>query len=232
MYICRNDNYSQACIMILQIEKAVDESVIDSLVAGLANTEFSDGKVTAGWAAREVKNNQQLTGKKATAATELLLERLQANELVQSAMRPKQAARCSINRYEPGQYYGTHMDDSLMNGVRTDISFTLGLSALDTFGGGELVIEDTSGERRWRLGKGDILIYPSHYLHRVNEVTEGSRLAMIGWIQSLVKQPGHRELLFDVEQSLKAEFEVNGKSSNFDRLTKVFHNLMREWADV
>ncbi|HAS15417.1 MAG TPA: PKHD-type hydroxylase, partial [Idiomarina abyssalis] len=93
-------------------------------------------------------------------------------------------------------------------------------------------IEDTSGERSWRLGQGDILMYPSHYLHRVNSVTKGERLAMIGWVQSLVKQPSHRELLFDLEQSLKAEFDTNGKSENFDRLTKVFHNLLREWADV
>lgn len=218
--------------MILHIQKAVDEAVIDSLVAGLSAEQFGDGKVTAGWAAKEVKNNQQLTGKKAKAVTDLLLEKLHTNLLVQSAMRPKHVARCSINRYEPGQYYGTHMDDSLMNGVRTDISFTLGLSELDTFEGGELVIEDTSSERSWRLGKGDILIYPSHYLHRVNEVTQGARLAMIGWIQSVIKHPSHRELLFDVEQSLKAEFDANGKSENFDRLTKVFHNLMREWADI
>jgi len=165
---------------------------------------------TAGWAAKDVKNNQQLAGKKSQAATEVLLDRLQQNSLVQSVMRPKQVARVSINRYQPGDYYGTHMDDSLMNGVRTDISFTLGLSPLSDFEGGELVIEDTSGERSWRLGQGDILMYPSHYLHRVNS----------------------GELLFDLEQSLKAEFDANGKSENFDRLTKIFHNLLREWADV
>ena len=63
-------------------------------------------------------------------------------------------------------------------------------------------------------------------------MTQGARLAMIGWIQSVIKHPSHRELLFDVEQSLKVEFDANGKSENFDRLTKVFHNLMREWADI
>ena len=218
--------------MILQISNAVDTDTVKSIVAGLDAGQFSDGKKTAGWAAKGVKNNQQLSGKKSEAATQVLLDRLQQNALVQSVMRPKQVARVTINRYQQGEYYGTRMDDSLMNGVRTDISFTLGLSPLSDFEGGELVIEDASGERSWRLGQGDILMYPSHYLHRVNPVTKGSRLAMIGWVQSLVKQPNYRELLFDIEQSLKAEFDANGKSENFDRLTKVFHNLLREWADV
>ncbi|WP_404398875.1 Fe2+-dependent dioxygenase [Idiomarina loihiensis] len=218
--------------MILQISNAVDTDTIKSIVAGLEAEQFRDGKKTAGWAAKDVKNNQQLSGKKSEAATQVLLGRLQQNALVQSVMRPKQVARVTINRYQQGEYYGTHMDDSLMNGVRTDSSFTLGLSPLSDFEGGELVIEDASGERSWRLGQGDILMYPSHYLHRVNPVTKGSRLAMIGWVQSLIKQPNYRELLFDIEQSLKAEFDANGKSENFDRLTKVFHNLLREWADV
>lgn len=219
--------------MIIQINDVIDSETINSIVSGLDSEQFTDGKVTAGWAAKEVKNNQQLgRNKKAQAATQVLLERLQKHALVQSVMRPKQVARVTINRYQQGEYYGTHMDDSLMNGARTDISFTLGLSRLEDYEGGDLVIEDSSGERSWRLGLGDILIYPSHYLHRVNSVTKGSRLAMIGWVQSLIKQPNYRELLFDVEQSLKAEFDANGKSENFDRLTKVFHNLLREWADI
>lgn len=218
--------------MIVQISNVIDAETIRSLVAGLDEKQFTDGTATAGWAAKEVKNNQQLLGKKSQVVTELLLKRLQQNSLVQSAMRPKQVARTAINRYQSGQSYGTHMDDSLMNGVRTDVSFTLGLSPLSDFEGGELVIEETSGERAWRLGEGDILMYPSHYLHRVEPVTQGTRLAMIGWVQSLIKQPHYREMLFDVEQSLKSEFDTHGKSDNFDRLTKVFHNLMREWAEV
>lgn len=219
--------------MIIQISDAIDAETIKSVVSGIDPSHFTDGKVTAGWAAKEVKKNQQLgRNKKAQAATGVLLDRLQKNAMVQSVIRPKQVARVTVNRYEQGEYYGTHMDDSLMNGARTDISFTLGLSPLEDYDGGELVIEDSSGERSWRLGQGDILIYPSHYLHRVEAVSRGERLAMIGWVQSLVKQPNHRELLFDVEQSLKAEFDTNGKSQNFDRLTKVFHNLLREWADV
>lgn len=218
--------------MIVQISNVIDAETIRSIVAGLDEKQFTDGATTAGWAAKEVKNNQQLSGKKSQVVTELLLERLQQHSLVQSAMRPKQVARTAINRYQSGQSYGTHMDDSLMNGARTDVSFTLGLSPLSDFDGGELVIEDSSGERGWRLGQGDILMYPSHYLHRVEPVTQGTRLAMIGWVQSLIKQPHYREMLFDVEQSLKSEFDARGKSENFDRLTKVFHNLMREWAEV
>ena len=90
--------------MILQISNAVDTDTVKSIVAGLDAGQFSDGKKTAGWAAKDVKNNQQLSGKKSEAATQVLLDRLQQNALVQSVMRPKQVARVTINRYQQGEY--------------------------------------------------------------------------------------------------------------------------------
>jgi PKHD-type hydroxylase len=127
--------------------------------------------------------------------------------------------------------YGTHVDEALINNQRTDISFTLFLSENTQYQGGELVLEDSSGERSWKLDAGDLLVYPSTYLHRVNEVNDGERLVIVGWLTSRVREPNQREILFDMEQSLREEFNLNGKTEQYDRLSRVRNNLLRQWLD-
>ena len=113
----------------------------------------------------------------------------------------------------------------------TDSSFTLFLSDQTQYQGGELVLEDSSGERSWKLDAGDLLLYPSTYLHRVNEVTDGERLVIVGWLTSRVREPNQREILFDMEQSVRQEFNLNGKTEQYDRLSRVRNNLLRQWLD-
>src|SRR3569832_2186165 len=71
-----------------------------------------------------------------------------------------------FNRYEGGMTFGSHIDNAVRriaaNGerVRTDLSATLFLSDPDAYDGGELVIEDTYGERHVKLAAGDLVLYP------------------------------------------------------------------------
>ena len=218
--------------MILHLKQVIDPGTLTAVREKLAGQTFTDGKLTAGWAAKELKNNQQLEKTKAAdGIIELLLKRMRAASGVDSAMRPKQFARVMINRYAEGEFYGMHMDDALMAGIRTDISFTLGLTSLQDYTGGALTIDDSSGQRSWRLDAGDLLIYPSHYLHQVEPVEHGERLAMVGWVQSLVRDPQQREILFDLHAAVKTEHQLNGHSEQFFRLTKSYQNLLRRWAD-
>lgn len=217
--------------MILHLQQVIDKETLSVVREKLAQQTFSDGKLSAGWAAKPLKNNQQLEKtKQADAIIDLLLKRLRAAAGVEQAMRPKQFARVMINRYRQGEFYGMHMDDALMAGIRTDISFTLGLTSLQDYAGGGLTIDDSSGQRRWRLDAGDLLIYPSHYLHQVEPVEAGERLAMVGWVQSLVRDPQQREILFDLQAAVKTEHELNGHSEQFFRLTKSYQNLLRRWV--
>lgn len=218
--------------MILHLQRVLDRDTLAAVKEKLAHQTFTDGKLTAGWAAKSLKNNHQLEKTKtADAIIELLLKRLRAAPGVEAAIRPKQFARIMINRYDTGEQYGMHMDDALMAGIRTDISFTLGLTELSTYEGGALTIDDSSGQRSWRLDAGDVLIYPSHFLHRVEPVTKGTRLSMVGWAQSLVRDPMQREILFDLSMAVKAEHQANGHSEQFFRLTKSYQNLLRRWLD-
>ncbi|MFC0445079.1 Fe2+-dependent dioxygenase [Pseudidiomarina halophila] len=222
--------------MILHIQNVIDPATLSVILDKLTAETFADGRESAGWAAKEVKKNQQLRAPH--PLIELALARLKKHELVQQAARPAQFVNTMINRYERGQSYGSHMDDALMikrdergeSYVRTDISFTLGLTGLSDYEGGELVIEDSSGERAWRLDAGDLLLYPSHFLHRVNPVTAGARVAMVGWIESLLPEAQQREICFELFQALQHEFKTQGKSAQFDVLSKTYNNLLRRWV--
>ncbi len=127
--------------------------------------------------------------------------------------------------------YGSHVDDALMNGMRTDVAFTLFLSDPDSYAGGELVIESAAGEDAIKLPPGALVAYPATSLHRVNEVTHGVRLAAVGWAKSLIRDAARRELLFDLDTARRRMFAQSGKSAEFDLISKSFANLLRMWAE-
>ena len=206
---------------------------IATIVATLQNARFVDGRATAGFAARAVKNNQQVEGADRSLATarELIAQRILANETFQIAARPKALSPLLLARYEPGMQYGSHVDDALMNGMRADVAFTLFLSDPDSYTGGELVIESAAGEDAIKLPAGALVAYPATSLHHVNEVTRGVRLAAVGWARSLIRDAARRELLFDLDTARRQMFAQSGKSPEFDLISKSFANLMRMWAE-
>lgn len=218
--------------MLIHLSQVIDQPTVAALRKRLRQTQFRDGKLSAGYAAKGVKQNQQSEGDEtADHVIAMIQERLLKHPTWVQAAQPKHFGRCMINRYGVGDHYGWHVDDAWMQGIRTDLSFTVGLSSLDDYEGGELTIQDSSGERSWRLDTGDVLLYPSHYLHQVEAVKKGERLAMVGWLQSLVRDPARREILFEMSQALEHEFSQQQKSAQFDRLSKVYQNLQRQWLE-
>jgi PKHD-type hydroxylase len=115
--------------------------------------------------------------------------------------------------------------------LRSDVSFTLFLSPPSTYEGGELVIESTDAEQAYKLEAGSVIIYPSSTLHRVEPVTEGVRLVAVAWVQSLVREPSDREILFDLDTTRRAIFTKQGKTIEFDLISKSHANLLRKWAE-
>ena len=147
------------------------------------------------------------------------------------AVRPKVLTPLMISRYKPGKQYGTHVDDALMRGLRTDISFTLFLSEPETYEGGALVVESAAGEQEFRLAAGAMIVYPSTALHRVESVKKGERLAAVGWARSFIRSSEQREILFDLENVRRNIFDLHGKTPAFDQVSKCSANLLRMWAD-
>ncbi|MEO0456543.1 MAG: Fe2+-dependent dioxygenase [Cyanobacteria bacterium P01_A01_bin.114] len=201
------------------------------LLTQLKTAEFIDGKATAGWYAKQVKHNQQLKADDAKAPREQIITILSGNPLFQAAVRPKRIHTVLLSRYESGMAYGTHADNALMGQWRSDVSFTVFLNHPQEYDGGELVIEGADDEQVYKLPAGSAIIYPSSALHRVNKVTQGVRLVAVGWVQSWVRDPAQRELLFDLDTARRSLFTRHGKTDEFDLISKSVANLLRQWAD-
>jgi len=198
----------------------------------LARATFEDGRETAGFAAQLVKNNRQAANdRKTETVRKLVEERIYENELFAMAVLPKSLAPVMFSSYRPGMRYGSHVDDALMAGMRTDVSFTLFLSDPEAYDGGELVIESASGEDAVKLAAGSLVAYPSTTLHHVAEVTRGARLAAVGWARSYVRDGAHREMLFDLDTARRQLFAREGKSAEYDLVSKSLANLLRMWVE-
>ncbi|PSN17778.1 Fe2+-dependent dioxygenase [filamentous cyanobacterium CCP5] len=219
--------------MIVCIPSLLTPEVLAHLQQTLADVEFVDGKLTAGWHAKLVKANQQLAaGGTREHLTQTVQAALSRNPLFQAAARPRAIHSILFSRYEVGMSYGRHVDNALMaSGRRSDLSFTVFLNDPADYGGGELVIEGADSETPYKLAAGSAILYPSTTLHRVDPVTEGTRLVAVGWIQSFVRDPGQREILFDLEAVKRSLFAQSGKTDEFDLLTKSIANLLRRWAE-
>ena len=217
-------------IVIGDILKADD---LASVRKALANVHFIDGKETAGFAARRVKDNQQAdaSDRSLDAIRALVAKRIMDNDLFRLAVRPKQLSGLLFSRYEPGMQYGVHVDDALMQGMRTDVAFTLFLDEPADYDGGDLVIETPGGDDEIKLPPGSMVAYPATTLHRVAQVTRGHRHVVAGWARSFVRDPAQRELLFDLDTARRTLFSRDGKSAEFDLISKSLANLMRMWVD-
>jgi PKHD-type hydroxylase len=201
--------------------------------AALKRARFVDGRATAGFAARAVKRNLQAdhTDPSLHSLRKRIADRILGNELFRLAVRPKALTPLLLSRYVKGMHYGAHVDDAIMSGLRTDVSFTLFLSDPRSYEGGELVLETTAGEDETKLAAGSLVVYPSTTLHRVNDVTRGERLAAVGWARSFIRDPARRELLFDLDTARRLLFAGEGKSVHYDLISKSVANLMRMWVE-
>ena len=218
--------------MILAIAEVLSAADVAEVCDGLATAAFVDGKTTAGWSAKLVKVNLQASSGPELERVRVLVEtRLAEHAVFALATRPKTILGPLFSRYEPGHAYGAHVDDALMGGVRADVSFTLFLSAPDSYDGGELIIDSAAGEDAFKLAPGSILTYPSTTLHRVAPVTRGHRMAAVGWVRSYIRDPAHRELLFELETARRRLFEREGKTADGDLLAKCTVNLLRMWCE-
>lgn len=223
--------------MILTIENVLTAEELDKITSKLKDADFVDGKLTAGWFAKQVKNNTQLSSKTESGQElrNITIKAIQRNKLFQAAVRPKIIRPMIFSCYSSGMYYGSHTDNAIMGGeklIRSDVSFTLFLNSPSSYKGGELVIDTSLGEQAFKLEAGSMIVYPSTTLHRVETVVEGKRLAAVSWVQSLIREASEREILFDLDTAKQIMFQKYGKTPEFDLIGKTQANLLRKWAEV
>ncbi|MBA55368.1 MAG: Fe2+-dependent dioxygenase [Pseudomonadales bacterium] len=226
--------------MLIVIENLLPPEEVVQFRQQLDQAEWEAGSKTAGEVARFVKTNQQLPdeGELAVALGNHILRKLGNHPQFVSAALPKTIYPPKFNRYAEGGHYGIHVDSAVMqlpgqrDSLRTDLSATVFLSNPEDYEGGELVIEGKFGAQAVKLNAGDLVLYPSSSLHQVLPVTEGARVCSFFWIQSLVRDDAHRELLYDLDQSIQAiRVECGSQHSEVSRLTGIYHNLLRQWVE-
>jgi PKHD-type hydroxylase len=225
--------------MLIQIPDALSPSQVELARRLLESADWVDGRVTAGHQSAMAKNNRQLPEEHPVARQvgEMIVGSLQANPLFISAALPHRVFPPLFNRYQGGQSFGSHVDNAIResrNGmrIRTDLSCTLFLCDPEEYAGGELLVEDTYGGHSVKLPAGHMVLYPATSLHNVQPVTRGSRIASFFWVQSMVRDDGHRTLLFDLDTAIQRLTLDLPDHPSAVQLTAVYHNLLRQWADV
>jgi len=195
--------------------------------------EWEDGKNTAGSHASKVKNNLQLSRKSHTSKELSLLikKKILNDDLIKSFTLPKHIHGIMFTKSLTGMCYGSHIDNAYMSSGRADLSFTIFLSEKNQYAGGELLIENLNSESKFKLHRGEIIIYPSTYLHSVKEVLNGERIVCVGWIESYVKSIEIREYLFDLDAGARSLLAKHGRSDELDLIFKSYSNLLRVMGD-
>ena len=190
---------------------------------------WEDGKQTAGKHAAKVKNNLQLRKDSDTSKklSKFIIEKILSNDLIKSFALPKKVHGTIFSKSTIGMKYGRHIDNAYMSSGRADLSFTVFLNCKEEYEGGKLSIECFNSEKRIKLNEGEIIIYPSTFLHSVEEVINGERLVFIGWIESYVKSIEEREYLFDLDAAARSLLTKYGRSDELDLIFKSYSNLLR-----
>lgn len=226
--------------MLLTIPDVFSPDQVRRIRQQLDSAEWVDGRVTAGHQSSLAKDNMQIPEGHPIAKEvgETILQTLGQNLLFISAALPMKVFPPLFNRYSGGQSFGTHVDNAIRHvkgtshRVRSDLSATLFFSNPDEYDGGELVIEDTYGIHSAKLPAGHMVLYPSSSLHNVRPVTRGARVSSFFWIQSMIRDDSARTLLFDLDNVTQHISAADPNSSSAVKLTGIYHNLLRRWAEV
>ena len=222
--------------MIRVLPQVLTAAELQAVRELLPQVNFGDGRITNQGSA--VKRNLQAPQEDPVNAriAQLARDALIRHPDVRTFAVPRTLARATVVRYEPGMTYGWHVDEALFPStppMRSDLSCTVFLNSPRDYDGGELVVEDLYGSHEIKLAAGDLVLYPASSLHLVTPVTRGMRVASFFWLQSMVRDAHARSLIFDLDTSIQALVERLGRDDpETVKLTGIYHNLIRYWAEV
>ncbi len=231
-----NPALGSSYLIVPSLLKPEELAIIDLTLASAA---FEDGAATATDAAKAVKKNLQLPKHGSSARQQIatvVMNAISQSPLIHAALMPKVVLLPIISRYEPGMQYGHHVDSPLMADenatIRTDVGMTLFLSDPGSYEGGELEVFTPVGPQRFKLGKGDAIIYPTTAIHGVIPVTSGVRMAAVTWMQCAVREAEKREILFQLKSAQALVDRKDSQSPENLTLMQVHSNLVRMWAEI
>jgi PKHD-type hydroxylase len=224
--------------MLLTIPELLNQAQIDKIRQLLQDAAFVDGGLSAGFAAARVKNNLEMQPdpERMRLLVRIIMASLGHNETFRFGVLPHRVADPIFSRYESGMTYGDHVDDPIMGAsgprFRTDVSMTVFLNAPESYDGGELVVRTSFGTQRVKLPAGHAVVYPSSSLHQVAPVTRGERLVALTWVQSYVREPARRELLYELNFAREQLLRDAPGAETTGYVDRSYANLLRMWAEI
>jgi PKHD-type hydroxylase len=226
--------------MMLHIPEVLSRDQVAHMRRALDAADWTDGRATVGVQGAQVKQNRQLPETSLLGAElgAIILAELARHALYISAALPLRTVPPLFNSYAGGEHYGAHVDGSVRGvpgsalPLRTDLSCTLFLADPEEYEGGELVVADTYGTHDVKLPAGDLILYPSSSVHKVEPVTRGVRVCSFFWVQSMVRDDARRAMLTELDQTIQRLRMRNGDDGDVVSLTSHYHNLLRMWAEL
>jgi PKHD-type hydroxylase len=227
--------------MLVCVPEVLSKADVREFRAIMDVIAWEDGRSTAGAQSAMVKKNEQLPPNSDVSRKlgERVVRALAANPLFVSAAIPRHIFPPLFNRYGIGQHFGVHVDNAVRGDhltgtrIRTDLSVTLFLSEPDEYDGGELIVEDYYGSHEVKLPAGHLVLYPATSLHTVTAITRGSRVASFFWLQSMIRDAHARSMIFDLDTAIQGLVgRLDRNDSEIVKLTGIYHNLIRYWAEV
>jgi PKHD-type hydroxylase len=224
--------------MLLHLKNVLTADQLQGVHDLLAQVRFVDGKASAGMAAARAKQNQEADrqAQDLDRLDNLVMGALVRHPVYRAGALALKVAAPFYARYVPGMRYGEHVDDPIMGGAdglyRSDIAVTVYLNEPAEYDGGELTVQTAFGEQQVKLPAGDAVMYPASSRHRVTEVTRGERRVAVTWVQSLVRDPARRELLYELHQVRERLLQEAPEHADTARVNAVYVNLVRMWSEL
>ena len=224
--------------MLVTIPNVLNEEDIGVITDLMATANFREGTSSAGDEAKRVKNNHEMfiSDAEVQRLNNLVMGKLIKNQTYIDAAFAAKIAAPYYAKYSKGMSYGNHVDDPVMGPpnqrYRSDISITIFLNNPEAYEGGELVINTPFGEQEVKLNAGDAVLYPSSSTHRVAEVTKGERLVAVTWLQSTIRDPAKREILYNLSLARETLIKTSAGSQELEQLSNGYVNLLRMWTDI
>ena len=223
--------------MVALLQQVLNEEDREAILTDFARAPMVDGRLSAGALGQDLKANMQVDSNSEIYRS--MVKRVQAALVAHTEFKkhaiPRRVLPPLFSRYEEGSYYKRHVDNAFMGPfptMRSDLSITIFLNDPEEYEGGTLSLETPGGTHQFRLQPGDAVLYPTHYLHSVSEVTRGQRLVVITWVESLVRDPLQREVIADLDNLMGWAVEEKIDQDALLKIEKTRLNLLKMWANT
>ncbi len=214
----------------MKIFKVLDEKQVESVKSHISKCKWNDGKDSAKGDAKNKKSNMQIGGadknfQPILDATIFALE----NPSVEAYAFRRELIDPRVSKYVENDQYDWHVDVAHMANRRADLSFTLFLSNHSEYEGGELEIQNGAMKYKVKGKSGEMIVYPSGLLHKVNKITKGERLVIVGWLNSHIKLEEHRIRMLEFQLELDRLRKIV-PAHELENLTKFYYQFARDFS--